>query len=163
MTFGLPWFMPWTLSSRRTRAVHSAVPGPEPEGWPAMLVYCLVPTDPSGPEWQASTHRSEAVIRVGSESEARGLAAAAFRRAVARKAKSDSGRCGGSPTRCGPRCSRTRAIRPCSSPDPGRPVERRPRHPSYRLARVHPYGTQGERMRSATQGGAQAAGKRLSQ
>lgn len=50
-----------------------------------MPVYRLVPTNPSDPEWQASTHRGEVVVRAGSEGRARSLAAAAFRRAVERR------------------------------------------------------------------------------
>jgi hypothetical protein len=51
---------------------------------PTLPVYRLVPTDPSDPEWWASAHRGAAVVRARDEDRARGLAAAAFARAVAR-------------------------------------------------------------------------------
>jgi hypothetical protein len=53
-------------------------------GGGAASVYRLVPTDASDPEWRASAHRGAAVVRARGEDRARGLAAAAFRRAVAR-------------------------------------------------------------------------------
>ena len=61
-----------------------ATAGPRPGSRPAPSVYRLVPTDPSDPEWRASAHRGAAVVRARGEDEARALAAAAFRRAVAR-------------------------------------------------------------------------------
>ncbi len=61
-----------------------ATAGPRPGSRPAPSVYRLVPTDPSDPEWRASAHRSAVVVRAGGEDRARGLAAAAFARAVAR-------------------------------------------------------------------------------
>src|SRR3954447_23315281 len=61
-----------------------ATAGPGPGSRPAPSVYRLVPTDPSDPEWRASAHRGVVVVRAGGEDRARGLAAAAFARAVAR-------------------------------------------------------------------------------
>jgi hypothetical protein len=61
-----------------------AAAGRRPGNGPALPVYRLVPTDPSDPEWRASAHRGAAVVRARGEDEARALAAAAFRRAVAR-------------------------------------------------------------------------------
>ncbi len=43
-----------------------------------MPVYRLTPTDPSDPNWRASTHRDAVVARAGSEEQARSLAAEAF-------------------------------------------------------------------------------------
>jgi hypothetical protein len=43
-----------------------------------MPVYRLTPIDPRDPDWRGSTHRDAAVVRAGSEGEARALAAEAF-------------------------------------------------------------------------------------
>ena len=43
-----------------------------------MPVYRLVPINPNDPNWRASTHRDVAVVRAGSEEQARSLAAEAF-------------------------------------------------------------------------------------
>ena len=40
-----------------------------------MPVYRLVPIDPRDPNWRASTHRGVAVVRAGSEEQARSSAA----------------------------------------------------------------------------------------
>src|SRR3954451_22969284 len=63
---------------------RQATAGPRPGSRPAPSVYRLVPTDPSDPEWRASAHRGAVVVRAGGEDRARGLAAAAFARPVAR-------------------------------------------------------------------------------
>jgi hypothetical protein len=43
-----------------------------------MPVHRLVPIDPKDPDWRASTHRDVAVVRAGSEEQARSPVAEAF-------------------------------------------------------------------------------------
>lgn len=43
-----------------------------------MEIYRLSPINPMAPDWQASTHRDIAVVRAGSEEQARSLADNAF-------------------------------------------------------------------------------------
>ena len=43
-----------------------------------MPVYRLTPIDPNDPNWRTSIHRDVAVVRAGSEEEARSLASEAF-------------------------------------------------------------------------------------
>lgn len=50
-----------------------------------MPVYRLVPLEPDDPEWRASAHRGEAVVRARDEDAARRLASAAFSLQVARQ------------------------------------------------------------------------------
>ena len=61
-----------------------AAAGPSAWAGAGMTIYRLTPADPSDPEWRASAHRGAALVRAGGEDRARGLAAAAFGRAVAR-------------------------------------------------------------------------------
>jgi hypothetical protein len=43
-----------------------------------MPVYRLTPTNPNDPNWRTSIHRDAAVVRAGSEEQARSLASEAF-------------------------------------------------------------------------------------